>query len=382
MKEAIIKLVERYLIGLARVILTLYKPVIIGITGSVGKTSTREAIYQVLRSCGLPVKQTEGNLNTDLGIALTVLGYDHSPAIWEWPVVFIMVHINWLLLLLHLTPLPRYLVVEMGVDRLGDMERMLRVIKPTIGIVTWIGEGHHLEFLKDPETIAKEKGKILSSLPQDGLAVLPARDPQLSVLESMVIAPVVKIEEAGMAASLKTAEVVAKHLGMEETRIAEALKKVKRPKGRLNTLKGIHDSLIIDDTYNSSLPSVKLALDVLAETEAKRRITVLGDVLEQGEQEEQVHKIIATLAKQKAQVFIGVGKRFQKTEPDQWYASPNEAATALQSFVQEGDVILVKGSQGMRMEKVSLALIADKKEAAEYLPRQSKRWQQIPFANP
>jgi UDP-N-acetylmuramoyl-tripeptide--D-alanyl-D-alanine ligase len=382
MKEKILIWLERYLASLARSVLATYKPIIVGITGSVGKTTTRQAVYHVLKTNDLSVSQTEGNLNSELGVALAVLGFDHSPAIWEWPFAFIALNLNWLLLQLKLSRLPDYFVIEMGIDRLGDMDKLVKLAPPTIGVLTWIGEGHHLEFLKDPETIAGEKGKLLAALPKDGLAIIPAKEPQRKKLEQLATAPIVHINETGIAAAEAVAIAVAEQLGLTKEQATKALKTFKPPKGRLHQLKGINGSAVLDDTYNASFPAMKLALNTLKNMPAKRRIAVLGDVLEQGKDEMLIHEAIATLAKKEADLFIGVGKRMEKTKPDQWYASPESAAIALADQIKKDDLILVKGSQGMRMEKVSFALAADKNEAKQQLPRQNKRWQQIPFRNP
>lgn len=382
MKTTIVHLIERYLLALAKSLLSRAKPYIIGVTGSVGKTTTRYGIYQVLKGCGLSVKQTEGNLNSDLGIAISVLGYDHSPAIWEWPFALIAMSVNWISSITGLKKFEDYYVVEMGIDRLGDMKRLLRTIRPTIGIVTWIGEGHHLEFLKDPATIADEKGLILTVLPHDGLAIVPAHDDQTNKLEKMATAPVVKIKATGLDALPETIMAVTNHLGLDKEKVNDQLARIKQPKGRLQWLAGINNSTVLDDSYNASYPAVKLALEILAKSEGERKIAVLGDILEQGEKEAEVHTSLAKLARKQADIFVGVGKRFKETEYDQWFASPTAAAESLRESIKSGDVILVKGSQGMRMEKVSLALAADQKEAQEILPRQTKRWQQLPFRNP
>lgn len=382
MKATLLVILEKYLVFLAKILLVEYRPVIIGITGSVGKTTTKEAIYHILEKNDFSVVRTEANLNTPMGIALAILGYNHSPAIWEWPLAIIVATINWFLSYVSLRPLARYWVIEMGVDRLGDMRRLLEVVQPTIGILTWIGEGHHLETLVSPSNIAKEKGQLLVALPNDGLAVIPADDPEVKILEELANGKIIRFTGQGQETLSKIVEIVGRYLGLNEHQIVTALKSFQRPKGRLVKLAGLGGSVLIDDSYNSSLPAAKLALEVLKQSDGKRKIAIIGDILEQGQAEAQVHQTVADLARQCADLFIGVGSRMKAVEPDQWYASPDEAATAIPALIREGDVILVKGSQAMRLEKISRVLAADPAEAAGKLPRQSSRWQQIPFANP
>jgi UDP-N-acetylmuramyl pentapeptide synthase len=382
MKDTIILFLERYLLGLARTILRRYKPIIIGVTGSAGKTTTKEGLHYALSQTGLTVGKTPGNLNADIGIALTVLGFDHSPAIWEWPAVFLAAHVTWLLMILGLKTLPPYMVVEMGIDRIGDMKRMLQTIRPTIGIVTWIGDGHHLEYFQTPEKIADEKGQILSTLPKNGLGIIAAKDSQAKRLEAMCSAPVAKIQKTGRESLPEIILVVADYLKLDQKKIAAVIADLPETKGRYIHLAGIKNTNLIDDTYNMSLPAARSSLASLANEPGKRHIAILADALEQGEHELRVHQTIAELARKHADLFIGVGKRMKPLKPDHWYASPDEAAAAVPDLVEEGDAILVKGSQGMRMEKVSYALAADKEEAKEKLPRQNARWLQIPFKNP
>ncbi len=381
-KERLISIIENYLLGLARLVLRQYKPVIIGITGSVGKTTTKELLASVMKANGRHFRKTEGNLNADLGIALTILGYDESPAFWEWPLVLLWLHLNYGFLRLGLRRFPPDFIVEMGIDRLGDMARMLQTIKPTIGIVTWIGEGHHLQYLKDAATIAREKGLILAQLPKDGLAIIPAHDPQAAVLAKLSSAPVVKVEAVGLEAAAATARAVAKYLRLDSQKTETAIANFALPKGRLNFLPGIRGSRLLDDSYNSSLPSVKLALATLEAEPGQRKIAILGDILEQGTAEKSVHESVAIRTKKVADLFIGVGSRMRAVDPDQWFATPDEAAAALPSQVRSGDLILVKGSQGMRMEKISFVLSESREVARAKLPRQNRRWQQIPFRQP
>lgn len=381
-KQLLIDWLTTYIFALAKILLAIYKPMIIGVTGSVGKTTTKEAIAHLLASTGKRVGKTGGNLNAELGIGLTILGYDHSPAIWEWPFALVRLHFNWLFAALHMRPLPAYLVLEMGIDRLGDMTRLTQSIKPDIGVITWIGEGHHLEFLVDAPTIAREKGQLLAALPADGLAIIPQKDPNKEILSQLASAPISYFESSGIQSTAEIAAIIGQRLGIDEQSIKQAQATFIQPKGRLNKFAGINDSQVLDDSYNMSLPAAKEALRLLAVSKAKRKVAILGDILEQGKFEEKFHQTLADLAHKQADLVIGVGRRMRKVKTDYWFASPEEAAREVAKLIKAGDLILVKGSQGMRMEKVSLALAADATEAQKLLPRMNARWRQIPFTNP
>jgi UDP-N-acetylmuramoyl-tripeptide--D-alanyl-D-alanine ligase len=382
MKDRLIIFLERYLLRLASTVLRRYRPLTIGITGSAGKTTTKEGLVYILRKMGLPLVSTKGNLNADLGIALSILGFDHSPSVYEWPFVFIGAHFAWLLRMIGIIRLPQYAVFEMGIDRIGDMARMLDSIELTVGIVTWIGDGHHLEYFKTPEKIADEKGLILSKLPMGGLAIISESDTQANRLELMASAPVVKIKATGKDALPEIILAVTDYLQLDRKRVEKLLQDIPETKGRYIHLQGIKQINLIDDTYNSSLPSIRTSLASLKKEPGKRKVAILADLLEQGEKEQENHEISADLARKNADLFISVGKRMKKVKSDYWYASPEEAAAAIPDLLKEGDAVLVKGSQGMRMEKVSYALAADKNEAKDKLPRQNVRWQQLPFRNP
>ena len=181
---------------------------------------------------------------------------------------------------------------------------------------------------------------------------------------------------------------------MNLVEIAQALEPLCAPIGRLNLIEGIKGSYIIDDTYNASPISTLAALSVLGQLQAKRKIAVLGDMLELGDQTELGHRQLGKkIFSERINVFIAVGRRmhyaveqlialgFPRTNILQ-FDDPHSAAEQISQIVRAGDFILVKGSQGMRMEKIVEKIIADPSQAEKILCRQNKEWKKIPFMKP
>jgi UDP-N-acetylmuramoyl-tripeptide--D-alanyl-D-alanine ligase len=167
MKPKKIIYLEKILRLMAKSVIWKYKPTIVGVTGSVGKTSAKEAIFLVLSS-KFNVRKNEKNYNNEIGLPLTIIGAESgNRSFLKWGKVFLK-WIGEMILPFHY---PKILVLEMGVDRPGDMDYLLSFIKPTVGVMTNVS-GSHLEFFKNIEQIAKEKSKLLKEIPEDGLAIL------------------------------------------------------------------------------------------------------------------------------------------------------------------------------------------------------------------
>lgn len=164
------------------------------------------------------------------------------------------------------------------------------------------------------------------------------------------------------------------------------LKNYNVPPGRMRLLKGINNSLIIDDTYNSSPFACESALKTLAEVKnSGRKIAVLGDMLELGKHTEEAHKNVGKVAKENVEVLIVVGPRAKKIKEGAIEAGMNdmniyefldsrEAGEFLKTFVQKDDLILIKGSQGVRMERIVESILLDKKNKKNLLVRQDQEW--------
>ena len=431
MKSKKLIFLEKMLRFMAVAILKRHKPKIVAITGSVGKTSTKAAVFTVL-SAKYYVRENQKNYNNEIGIPLTIIGNESGGKnILKW----IWIAIKWFFVLIF-PKYPEILVFELGVDRPDDMKYFMSFIHPTVGIITNISLSH-IEFFKTVENIAREKRILIESLDPDGYAVLNADDELVMEMSNRTKAQVLtyglnekatvnasnpiynyeenkpegisfKLNFDGKNVPIRLKNLLASHyvyaalaavsvgtiFKINLVDIAEALEPLRAPTGRLNLLEGIRGSYIIDDTYNASPVSTLAALSVLGQLEAKRKIAVLGDMLELGEQTEIGHKNIGEkIFSEKIDIFIAVGKRMQYTIEQLialefsranvlHFDNPETAAEKVSQIVQAGDFILVKGSQGMRMEKVVERILADPAQAKNLLCRQNREWKKKPFARP
>jgi UDP-N-acetylmuramoyl-tripeptide--D-alanyl-D-alanine ligase len=414
----------------ARMIIKKYQPVIIGITGSIGKTSAKEAVYCVLKD-HLSVRLSQKNYNNEIGLPLTVIGAESAGRnIFGWLLVFLKALS---ILVFKSKKYPRALILEMGVDHPGDMAYLTSIAPPTIGIVTAVSYSH-IEYFGSLVNIKKEKQVLVESLASKGLAILnydneatremstasqarvityglrsgadlQAQDVsynfakggyELSGLNFKLnyngsVVPVFMgkaMSETALYAALAAAA-VGLYFEMNLVEIALALKDFSLPKGRMNVLPGIKHTFIIDDTYNSSPEAVIAALSVLSrikiDPEASK-YAVLGDMLEIGAYTEEGHRLVGRkLVESGISRLIAVGERSRDIirgakdaglEDDFifYFDSSEDAGKFLQDRIKAGDIILVKGSQGVRMEKAVKEIMAEPERAAELLVRQGKEW--------
>ena len=410
---------------LAKIVLWRYQPEIIGVTGSVGKTSTKEAIYQVLKK-QFRVRRNIGNYNNELGVPLTILGLEtagHSLTAWlknffkVGAVIFCGKNY------------PEILVLEMAVDRPGDMRYLLDFIPVKVGVITAIGQFPvHIEFFPEREKLIKEKSLLVKALSKNSLAVLNYDDLSVRMIgdELSKDASVInygigqgadlkimnyelvikdlkkgdfgvnfKLEYQGSFVPIRLNKVLGKqqayavaaaaavglNFGLNLVKISAALKKYRSLPGRTKLIKGIKNSWIIDDSYNSSPLAVSAALEILKEFHG-RKIAVLGDMLELGENTETCHRQIGMEAASVVDLLFTVGARArfiadEAAQPKQGigiakekifkFSRPEEAALALQKELLLGDIILVKGSRSIHLEKVVKEIMAKPEKADKQL---------------
>lgn len=440
MKSKKIIFLEKILRKMARLVLKKYKPEIVGITGSVGKTTTKEMIGDTLGEF-LAVRKNEKNYNNEIGIPLTIIGSQLSTSsIFQW----IKVILKWIIIMIFPTKYPKVLVLEMGADRPGDIKYFFNFIPISVGVLTNIS-GSHLEYFKTKDAIIREKSYILSKLPSNGLGIYnydnrdvreAGEKNKISTLSygledgakiratDILFGYQKVVDSKGMERqilrgtsfklnykgkiipirmencigepsvySALAAFATGEYFNLNLIEIAEVVKNFKPCPGRLNLIKGIKRSMIIDDTYNSSPESAKKALELMDNITALRKIVVLGDMLELGPEEEKGHRDVGKkVAKIEVDCFVAVGERMKYASEEFSklggaervieFSSPEKAKMFVQELIKEGDLILVKGSQGMRMEKVVEEVVTNPEKKKEFLVRQEEKWQKTPFQSP
>lgn len=417
---------------LSSAILRKYRPFIIGITGNVGKTSTKEAAFCVLsRKFGVEkIRKSEKNYNNEIGAPLTIIGAESGGKnIFKWFLVFGRAI---KLILFKNSNYPIILILEMGADKLGDIRYLTDFIHCQIGIITAIGDTPvHLESFKTPAQVAREKAILIQRLEEKDLAILNRDDEAVYRMANKTKAKVLTFgfnsdadivasqiavndflgETSGLSFKVRYNDkielihlngVLGKHqiypvlaaigaglrFKMDLNNISEALRSYVPPTGRMKIIKGIKKSWIIDDTYNASPSATFEALNVLKEIklpENARKIAVLGDMLELGQFTERAHRKIGSQAAQIVDLLFTVGLRAKFIAEEAQknglsakkifiFNTADEAKLAVQEKIKKGDLILIKGSQGMRMEKITKEIMAEPERARELLVRQGKEW--------
>jgi len=417
----------------AKAILRKYKPKIIGITGSVGKTSAKEASLAVLES-KFPSRASIKNYNNEFGLPLSIIGSD-SPG--KNPFGWLAVFLKALrLVVLKDGSYPGVLILEMGVDKVGDMDFLNSIVSCDIGLVTTIGASH-LEQFGSVEEIQKEKAKMIANLNKGAWAIFNYDDertrnmaklskakvmsygfsPEADLSASNIIfkfeeakdmsglagvsfklfykgsmVPVVLPDVIGTAAvyAALAGAAIGLAMGLNLVDVAASLSRFNSPKGRMKLIDGIKSTMIIDDTYNASPQSCLAAADFVSRIKVPGpsiKVAVMGDMLELGPSSEEAHLAVGLrLAETGFNLVITCGDKAKdigrgalsaglKEDAVFHFPSNVEAGKFAQKSIKKGDLILIKGSQGARMEKVVKELMADPVRAGDFLVRQGKDWE-------
>jgi UDP-N-acetylmuramoyl-tripeptide--D-alanyl-D-alanine ligase len=345
---------------------------VIGITGSIGKTTTKEVTASVLSS-RRKVLRSEGNLNSEIGLPMTVLN--------------------------GLEPEHEIAVLEMAMYQVGDIRLLARLARPRVGVVTAVLPVH-LGRLGTIERIHQAKQELVEELPSNGVAVLNADDPRVAAMAAATPARVVRygvteradlraehVQSKGLAGvefdllhagershvclpllgahsvyAALAAATVASEEGLSLSEIGDALQHLSAAL-RLLVVDGINGSRIVDDSYNANPESVVAALNLLRELPGQRKIAVLGDMLELGSEEEPSHRWVGQRAAATVDVLITYGPRSSVIATEAKHAgldsnsvreasSHDEIVEVLRRELQPGDDVLVKGSLAMGMSAV------------------------------
>jgi UDP-N-acetylmuramoyl-tripeptide--D-alanyl-D-alanine ligase len=361
--------------GLAAYWRGLYTPHVIGITGSIGKSSTKEVVGAVA-SAKFRVTRSAKSFNNEVGLPLSVL---------------------------EITPDTEVVVLEMGgAYRYGEISELAEIARPTIGVVTNVSHSH-LARMGSLEAIAETKAELVDALPEDGAAILniddhrvrrmfdrarsrvvlygldPAADVRAVDLESRGLEGIsftlvrneertkVKVPLLGRH-SVHTALVgftVGFELGMSHE---EILRGFNQPdiQLRLVLVPAINGARLLDDTYNANPTSSNAALALLAEIPAQRRVAVFGDMLELGDFEEEGHRIVGGRTADVVDALYTVGPRARIIAQEamrlnrklmvEMFDEKESLVSALRHDLRDGDLVLIKGSRGIQMETVVAAL--------------------------
>lgn len=341
----------------ARLVVRSRKPFIVGVTGSVGKTTTTEMIAAVLEhEAARPIVgeavHTLHNMNDDTGLPLTVLRYDN------WPSSNIKARLKqYLLLPLKAVKLaktghyPDILVLEYGTHWGGHLKSLARLAPPNITVVTTIGPAH-LDRLKTLDGVLSEKGALVQAVPPSGLVVLGQGHDYVDRLEALTQAPVVKLPGRGLELSAEIARTVARRLEVPERVLDAVLEAFEPPNARL-TPWNLDHLTVLDDSYNANPMSMELGIETLDKIAAgNRRLAVLGHMVKLGEDSPRYHREVGALARRHADLLIGVGEFARWYEPDRWYPSSKDCAEYIESLLKDGDCVLVKGAHVLKMEPI------------------------------
>lgn len=425
MKTLLKSLVASMLALLARAVLRKYRPMIIMVTGSVGKTSTKDAVAAAL-SKKFFLRASEKSYNSEFGVPLTILGAKNP---WTDAHKWIRVIEEGIALLLLPSHYPKVLILEVGADRPGDLTRILKIATPDAVVVTCLPDVPvHVEAYASPSAVREEEFAPAYALKADAPLIISADDGNAKEMAARLPAKVVSfgfsegatvhISKAGflenehgitgMKAVVTTpggthelkvdgalgrpqllapsaALALARALGLTDEEALEGLESYMPPAGRCRVLAGAKGSLIIDDSYNASPAAVMEALAILSEVPCSgKRIAVIGDMLELGRYSVSEHERVGSMASGKADMVVGVGVRARALMKSALASGMDEAhalsfetsALAAQELVKmigPGDVILVKGSQGVRTERIVEALLSNGEDVKK-LVRQEREW--------
>lgn len=348
-------------------------PLVIGITGSNGKTTTKDLVGQILKTT-FKTHVTKGNFNNHIGLPLTVLSMPRDTEM---------------------------LVLEMGMNHAGEMTLLANIAEPDVAIITNIGESH-IEYLGSRENIAKAKLEILSGLKKNGLLIIDGDEPLLSrnfisyqkigigtTEKADVLLKDIKLTNKGTtftindqtyqiplygihhAKNASFAIVLGEHLNLDEHMIKKALQQPHMTDMRFEMLKGINGVTLINDAYNASPTSMKASIDVINQLQGyKEKVLVLGDMFELGTEKEEWHRSIAHVIDEEINALFTIGdyahmiadevNKQGKQISCYQVKSIDTFLKQIRPYVHKDALILFKASRGMRLEEWMEKLLLDK----------------------
>jgi len=424
------KFIQYILWFLAKLTLWCYKPMVIAVTGSTGKSSTKEAIYYALKN-DFQVERSTSNLNTEIGLPLTIIqGYDAKKNVFLW---LANIFHTLGLIILKRKNYPKIWVLEISEDQPHLVSYLARLCRPKIGVISWIGEiPVHVEFHPSAKALQEEIQKLVGYLPQDGTAILNydnslsleakektkakvttygfnnGADVKISDYSFIMdkdlskIGMTLRLEYQGSYVPLRIIGVFGKaqayalaagvaaglSLDLNLVHIVESLGDYRVLKARTNFVRGIKNTWILEDSYNSNPDALRVILEIYNDLvvvikkgniyNIKRRVLALGDMRELGKYSDEAHQKAAPQIIDNADILIAVGKKMKITTEEclklgfpqehiYWFENSFDAGKKAKELIQAGDLFLVKGSRGIHMEQVTLAIMQEPEKAKDYL---------------
>ncbi|SDJ74239.1 UDP-N-acetylmuramoyl-tripeptide--D-alanyl-D-alanine ligase [Sediminibacillus albus] len=341
-------------------------PIVIGVTGSNGKTTTKDLIGSVVSS-HYRTHRTKGNLNNHIGMPLTILSMERETEV---------------------------LVLEMGMSGFGEIELLSKIAEPDYGVITNIGESH-IEYLGSREGIAQAKAEIMAGMNTESTLFIDGDEPLLAPLkaranvidcgfteDNSVRAGKIKMKSDKTSFLLNGKEPyelnmlgehnvknalfaisIGKKLAIPEDKIKASLADLQLTGMRFEFVQGKNQSMVINDAYNASPTSMKASINVVKQMEPyQKKILVLGDIFELGEDSKSLHREVADVITKEISVLFTIGQdaeeiskavsRQGELEAVDHFESMDQLVTELKPYLQEGTLVLLKASRGMKFEKM------------------------------
>lgn len=347
----------------------------VAVTGSVGKTTTKDMIASVLKT-KYNVLKTEGNFNSEIGVPLTLFRLNNAHDI---------------------------AVIEMGMDRPGQIDAISSMVNPNIAVITNIGTAH-IEFLKTRENILKAKCEVFNNLDKNGVAILNRDDDMLQTvtnnfrkiwvgktnaditvenvrvdyIEGKVISNVCVDNKSyemyipGLSEHLVYSALSAIAVGLaykiDMEDILKGIANYEHTKMRMDIYKLKNNILLIDDTYNANPASMKSVIDTVAKSGRDNKILILGDMFELGEESEKSHiNVLEYALKNNISQIVTIGDNMKKAvesikdkQSTTWYSSKEELYNNLDNILKQNSIIAIKASRGMRLENITEKILERK----------------------
>lgn len=413
LKKILVKILKSQVVRLLR----KNEAVVIGITGSVGKTSTKLAIAQLLKTT-FKVHYHKGNYNSEVGLPLSLFSQSTPKNILnvgQWLKILIsnerQINSNF--------PY-EVIILEMGADHPGNIQDFMEFIHPDIGVLTAASIAHTDKF-KTVSAILKEKWSLVEgskfsviNIDQENIKAKVDSfeslhvtyglnrgqytfndlkfDPKtgsytgvVTLKQGALIKATIKTSALHSLSALLAATAVADHLEVPVNMIKEALEGWRPSNGRMNILPGVRDTTLIDDTYNSSPMAAIAAIDTLEQVSSGRKIVIMGSMNELGDLEESTHREVGSKCSA-IDLLVTIGESAKKYIAEEAilsgldsqkvasFDSPVQAGQFVRQFLQPGDTVLIKGSQNKVYAEEATKILLDSSVNPNVLVRQSDHW--------